>query len=166
MGIRAIQPAAPLGQTSTPVREASVKTSETWAKGAILVADTGQLAEAGGDPVLIVGVALNTYPATYVDVANVAKYIPAMPGIEFEGTIDAGSGTTALTQAMLFTSRGLVATSGVWHIDSSETTEDRVVITGLVDAVGTLAGRVRFQFLAAEKIASSPTANTIYVAQD
>lgn len=163
MAIRAIEVAAMLGLSAPPVRHAAVLGSEAWAKGAVLISNgSGLLAEAGADPVLIVGVAPYSYPATNVDVADFSAYIPAMPNIEFEGTLDDGTGTYALLQADLWASYGLVVTSGVWHIDQSETTEDRVVITGLVDPVGTLAGRVRFQFLYAEKVASAPTSNTVY----
>lgn len=167
MSIRAIEVAAMLGLSSPPTKHGQVAAAETWAKGAILISNgSGLLAEGGTDPVLIVGVAPHAFPATNVDVASFTSYVPAMPHIEFEGTIDDGTGTVPIAQAMLYTSRGLLATSGVWHIDSAETTEDRVVITQLIDPVGTLAGRVRFQFLYAEKVASAPTSNTIYGTQD
>lgn len=167
MAIRAIEVASMLGLNAPPVRHAAVAGAEVWAQGAILISNgSGLLVEGGADPVLIVGVAPYAYPATNVDVANFASYIPAMPHIEFEGTLDDGTGTYALLQTDLWTPYGLVSTSGVWHVDQGETTEDRVVITGLVDPVGTLAGRVRFQFLSAEKIATAPTSNTVYQTAD
>jgi hypothetical protein len=88
--------------------------------------------------------------------------LPAHPNFVFEGNLDAGSGTTALSVAShMFTRFGLTldATSDHWFVDSSDTTDERVVVVGFKDPNGTVNGRVFFVILPEATIYTSVATN-------
>lgn len=91
---------------------------------------------------------------------NPTSIIPAVPGIEFEATLENGStGDYALTQADLWAAYGLAVTAGgLWYLDKAETTHKAAVITRLVDPVGTVQGRVRARILTAVIVDGQTTA--------
>lgn len=159
-------PIVACGIGSVQKREGGAATSETWAKGAVLIASSGYLAEASDDPTEIVGVAL--HGVTSAAQGAVAQYVPAVDSQEFIGTLDsAGSpGTHALVITNRYVKYGLsVDASGIWYIDVDETSDAlaRVIITGLVDQVGDIMGKVRFRFLnGTSDIGGTPKALTIY----
>ena len=151
MATYTVQPIIPRGLGSVEMENSGAKASETWAKGAILINDAGGLlAEGGTDPTQIVGVAVNA--VTSATAGAVVQYIPAITAISFVGTLDtsAAEGTHALVQANVNVKYGLTATSaGKWYVDVNKTSDAtvRVVVTGLVDQIGDVLGRVRFRFL-------------------
>ncbi len=107
----------------------------------VAVSDASNLAAAGG-PDLVTGEKVHqAYPV-------------GSPSLEFEGQLDASvttlaQGTHALAQADLWALYGIVqdATSGFWYVNFSDTTDVRVVVTRLLDPIGTLAGRVAFTWI-------------------
>lgn len=159
-------PIKPCGIGSVAKREGGAATSESWARGAILIASSGYLAEASDDPTAIVGVALHAVSSAAQ--GAVAQYIPATSDLEFIGTLDsAGSpGTHALVITNRYVKYGLsVDASGIWYIDVDETSDAlvRVIVTGLVDQVGDIMGRVRFRFLnGPSDLGGTPATLTIY----
>jgi len=141
-----IKPAKKLGLNTTPTVVGPEAASETFKKGAVLVPSAGYLSEAGADPTNILGVALEDGNNGAAG-ANEIGYCPALPGQVFEGVIGAAS---AIAQTDLFTKYGLAQDggTGVWYIDTSETTTVSVVIIGFKDPVGTTNGKVYFVFIA------------------
>lgn len=145
------QPIIPRGLGSVEMENSGAKASETWKKGAILINDaTGYLAEGGSNPTSIVGVAINA--VTSASAGAVVQYVPALSSICFVGTLDDmnAEGTGALAQAQVNVKYGLTVNSnGIWVVDINKTSDAtvRVVVTGLVDQVGDVLGRVRFRFL-------------------
>ena len=159
-------PIKPCGIGSVQKREGGAASGQTWARGAVLIAASGYLEEAADDPTEIVGVALHA--VTSATEGDVAQYIPAVDSQEFIGVLDsaASPGTHALVITNRYVKYGLsVDASGIWYIDVDETSDAlvRVIVTGLVDQVGDIMGRVRFRFLNGQSDAGgTPTALTIY----
>jgi hypothetical protein len=132
-------------------REYKEEASQTFKKGAILVQDAtakDECEEAGSDPTArILGVSMDDASGT-ADTKILVSL--AEPGAEFVGHVQDG-GTLAASN--LGTNYGLVydATNTIWRVDLSDTSNVNVVVTGFVDEIGDVNGRVRFQFLAAAR---------------
>lgn len=98
----------------------------------------------------ILGVAEGAGPNA-TDSNTYARFVPAIPGVLFEGYVDDATGTGAPTirdtQVMKDFSIARDA-SGYWYIDLSRTLGQPCIrIVSLVDAAGTANGRLRFEFL-------------------
>jgi hypothetical protein len=125
--------------------------SQTYKLGAILIVDAttkDEVEEAGTDAVAgIAGIALADATGT---ADTPALFALAEPGAEFVGHIEASA---TLTDAMLGTDYGTVydSSNAIWRVDTSDTTNKSVTITGFVDEVGDVNARVRFQFMAAAR---------------
>ena len=124
--------------------------SSTFEKGAVLRYNgSGRLAEAGVDPVDIVGVALEDGEN---GTDKKCRLCPAMPGVIFSGQIDDGTlnGTYALAAGDLGTAYGLTkdAGTGSWYVDQSKTgAQARVIVVGFGGAAAAdLNARVLFIF--------------------
>ena len=161
-----IEAAALQGLSAIPKNEAPVAAGQTWERGAILTSTAGELVEGGVNPLGIVGVSLAKHPPTNTP-EGVGYHIPARSNIEFIGSIDDGSalGTGAIAATDLFAAYGVTQdAAGVWYIDKNVTnaTFVRVRITAFKDPVGTVQGRVRFQFIPLVDLAVLPLAVTIY----
>ena len=140
--------------------------TQTYKTGAVLVFSSGTIAEAGANPLGIVGIAENDgqnlgsagfYPKESPGVGGIGGQGPlvlwALPGVVFEANL---AGTTAgdpdQTHTLAITDVGTKfgiakgTTSKLWYINFSDTTNLRVVVTGLKDPVGTVGGRVFFMF--------------------
>jgi hypothetical protein len=135
------------GRTESFKEEAS----QTYKLGAVLVQDAtakDEVEEAGADPVArIVGIALSDASGT----ADTAQLVAlAEPGTEFIARIEDGA---TLAVASVGTNYALVkdSTNNIWRVDTSDTTNVSVTVTGLIDAVGDINGRVRFQFIASTR---------------
>jgi hypothetical protein len=125
--------------------------SQTYKLGAVLVQDAtdkDEVEEAGADPTArIVGIALSDASGT----ADTAQLVAlAEPGVEFVARVEDGA---SISGANIGTNYGLVkdSTNNIWRVDTSDTTNVNVTVTGLVDADGDVNGRVRFQFLASAR---------------
>lgn len=161
------QPMKPRGLGSVELENSGAKASETWARGAVLISDaTGYLAEAGANPTSIVGVAMNAVSSATA--GAVVQYVPALSSITFVGTLDdmSAEGTGVLAQTDVNVKYGITVNSdGVWIVDKNKTSDAtvRVVVTGLVDAVGDVLGKVRFRFLqGVSDLGGTAVALTIY----
>lgn len=137
------------GRTSVPVRTSGgvEAASQSWKGGAPLIRSSGKLAIGTEDMTSgVVGFACSN--ATGVTSAAVA-YVPAVPGIEFEATLEDGtSGDHALAQTDMFVAYGIaVTTAGLWYVDFAETSNVAVVVTEFVDPIGTVQGRIRCRLL-------------------
>lgn len=151
MAIAKINTAHYMGYSSPPSLHGPEEASQTFVEGAILVPDasSGEIEEAGADPTNIAGVAEHAASGT---AGTDVKFTPALPGVVFEMTLAGGAAADhTLVAGDLFARYGLVVQTTVtpnrWVIDASDTTNDRVVIVGLRDPIGTVNGRVYAVFL-------------------
>ena len=152
---------------ATRMRTAPVDAAATWVRGAVLVDVTGELEEGGADPTSIVGIANHDHPPTNEFATDIGKHAPALPGYEFEASVDDSSAidTGAIAATDQYTAFGITEdASGVWYVDKNKTAagDVRVRVTKLLDAVGTVNGRVRFVFLPIIDLAGTPTAVTVF----
>lgn len=132
-------------------REFKEEASQTFKKGAVLVQDAtakDECEESGSDATArFLGIAME-------DASGVAdtKILVALaePGAEFVGHIEDAA---TLVVGNIGTDYGLVYDSSntIWRVDTSDTSNKSVTVTGFVDEVGDVNGRVRFQFLAAAR---------------
>ena len=154
------------GGHSTMVEAYLEDASQTYKKGTPLVVTTaGYLGTAvvanpynGGG---LVGVSVNpgsNVAAGAADPNTGDKYHLMYPisasTIKFIGQLAASSTTTSvdthtLAQTDLWARYGVTqdATSGLWYVNFSDTTDIYVVITNLIDPIGTVSGRVGFKWM-------------------
>jgi len=154
------------GHHSTPVRAYLEDASQTYKKGTPLVVTTaGYLGTAvvanpynGGGLVGISVAPGSNVAAGAADPNTGDKYHLCYPvsdqDTEFVGQLDASSttlaaGTHALAQTDLWARYGITqdATSGLWYVNFSDTSDLYAIITHLIDPIGTIAGRVGFVFI-------------------
>lgn len=120
--------------------------SQTFVVGDVLIlataSDKGNECKiASADPVVgIIGIAAEAASGT--EGTSIGIYDGQ--GNTFIANID---GTTALDADMTGLSCGLVVTSGAVRVDTTDTSNKSVRITQLIDAVGTVSGKVEFVFL-------------------
>lgn len=138
------------GTSAHPSEEQLEANSSTFKKGAVLQWNgSGRLAEAGVDPVDILGVALEDGEN---GTSKACRFCPAMPGVIFSGQIDDGTlnGTYALVAADLGTAYGLTkdAGTGYWYVDKSKTgAQARAIVVGFGSAAAAdLNARILFIF--------------------
>jgi hypothetical protein len=138
------------GLSSTPSRVAPEKASQTFKQGAVLVNNGGYVEQGGVNPRAIVGVAEEAGENGATDGAKTCRYVPALPHVVFEGSIDTSSalGTGAIAQADLLAEYGVTQDpAGIWYVDKAKATAGTSSvgrIVELVDPIGTINGRVRF----------------------
>lgn len=129
----------------TKIRTYPEGASQTFVVGDVLIlsgtSDKGnKVVIAGADAVAkIVGVAAQAASGT----EGTSISVFSTEDNEFIGNIE---GTTALDADMTGTAYGLVTSTGAVRVDTSDTTNTSVRITQLIDAVGTVSGRVAFVF--------------------
>lgn len=160
--------AAMQGLSAVPMRQAAVESSQVYIRGAVLIDVSGEIELAGANPVDIVGIAVAKNPPSNTP-QETGQYIPALPMIEMEANIDtsASLGTGVIAQTDLWAHYGVTEDpSGFWYVDKNKAaaTDVRVVITRLLDPIGEVQGRVRFQWLQVVNVATAPTTVTRYVA--
>lgn len=139
-----------------PTQHAPEAATQTFKGGAPVTNSTGKLAE----PANNAGISAGTIEGfTLHDASGVTSrdvlYAPAIPGIVLEACIDGAlvatnaPGTGAVALADLMAEYGLErdAATGFWYVDQSNTTTKHVKVVELVDAVGTVQGRVRCRLL-------------------
>lgn len=132
-------------------RNASIEegSAQTYKYGALLVLSGGQAVKGASDPAANTILGIASEDATGVQASKVGYYA-ATEDAEFLGTVQ-DTGTLAL--ALIGTQVGLVydATNDIFRVDLSDTTNKRVTITRLYDAVGDVNGRVVFKFMNAAR---------------
>lgn len=136
------------GLYSTPSRSGPEAATQTFLRGAVLVAASGNLSEGGANPSPIVGVAEEDGDNLGIALGNV-RYNPAYQGIVFEGTLNDGNADYVSLVADLFVEFGITkdGTTNNWFVDKSKTgANGRVRVIEFVDPVGTADARVRFIF--------------------
>lgn len=143
-------PIKPCNTASVRKREGGATASQTWVRGAVLIAASGRLSEGGTNPTEIVGVALHGVTSATAD--DVAQYVPTDNGQEFIASLDDSSdlGNGALAIAQKYVKYGITEdSSGIWYVDINKTTDAtvRVIVTELIDEVGDTSGRVRCRFI-------------------
>jgi len=130
----AIRPISPVYYNeSDKYRSYPVASGEDFTKGAPVVMASGEVSETGADPASILGFAtagVSDYSWQVDTIGYVHKRVPvAVADREFRGTLE---GTFAA--ADVGTEYGLVEdATGYWVIDKTDTTNTRVVITGVDD---------------------------------
>lgn len=120
--------------------------------GALIIQSAGLAVEAGADPALnaVLGVsqhdaALSGYGSTACHMSRISD------GDMWSGSVDDsgafGTGVSAVAQRGVRYGVARDATSGKWYIDVADTVAVRVRVEELIDAVGTVQGRVGFTWL-------------------
>ena len=160
--------AAPFSM-ATPQLTWPVDAAATWVRGAVGVDDGGgELTEGGTNPTLIAGIATAKTPLTNTNITTAdGKFIPATPGCVFEGRVDDNGalGTGAIAATDLGTEYGITEDAdGIWYVDKGKTAaaDVRVRIMKLIDAAGTVNGRVWFVFIGIVDLSGTPTATTLW----
>lgn len=153
------------GLGSIKKKEGGATASQTWVRGAVLVAASGRISEGGTNPTLILGVAIHGVTSAVADAP--AQYIPAFPGQEFVASIDtsASLGTGAIALADRYADYGITEdASGVWYVDKNKTSDAtvRVTVTDLLDPIGTVNGRVKIVFHQHGDLGGTPVKVTAY----
>lgn len=143
------------GQTSIPLWNAPEAASLTSIKGSVMLFTAGFLTQAALQAVAgIAGVATTDGHNTTAGAKNM-EFVPALPGLRFEGTLNVDSTNTHILVATnLGIAYGLVidVTNKRWFIDPSDTTHDAVNTVKLIDDIGTVKPRVEFVFIASTTI--------------
>lgn len=130
--------------------------SQDWVRGEPVYGNiSGYLEKAAATTPLIMGIAddaaANSATAQTDGLMKRATVIDTTQ--VWEGSIrydEDGDADDQIAQTMLFASYGIIESSTVanaWVIDTSNVTQKRVTIIGLVDAVAVLYGRVMFKFI-------------------
>lgn len=154
------------GHHSTPMFPYLEDATQTYKKGTPLVVTTaGYLGTAvvanpynGGGLVGISVAAGSNVAAGAADPTTGDKYHLAYPvsdlDTEFVGQLAASSTTISvdthtLAQTDLWARYGITqdATSGLWYVNFSDTSDLYAVITRLIDPIGTVSGRVGFKVI-------------------
>lgn len=156
--------------------------TQTYNTGAVLILSSGNVTQAAGTPgtgttSTIYGIADSpgqdlgsagffsggsTVNGIYVPVVGAPNQGPLVilpNGVIFEGNIcsvtagDPDQATT-IAQTMVGTQYALSLdpTTSNWFIDATASSNKKVVVTGLKDAVGTVCGRVYFKILSAQTV--------------
>ncbi|MCH7761297.1 hypothetical protein IIA15_07880 [candidate division TA06 bacterium] len=149
MAIQKIIPSTRMGMNATPSESAPESASETFLEGAILVENAGRAEEGGVNPTDILGVAAEPGDNNSVAGAGTVRYIPAIPSLQFEGTLsdDVGGGYTSLAADLLQEFGLTKATNNNYFVDKSKTgANGRVRVRRFKDPVGTVDARVLFEF--------------------
>lgn len=138
------------GLSAIPVDEGIEKAGQSWVQGAVLIRDSGTVAEAAADAVAdILGIALSA--ATGVTGAK-CSWVKPLPGVIFEGTLEDQANTDhALVQTNLFGQFALQRTAGgLFYLDENDATNDAAIVVRLdpeIGAIGDIRARVLFQFI-------------------
>ena len=119
---------------------------QSFLTGAVLVAASNAAAVATADPTLGTVLGIAEGPATGTTAAD-CRFVPALPHITFEGTLDIPAGTYVLAAAALGLKCELQVTSGIFYLEQDQTTNTRVIVVGFKDPIGTVSPRVYFKFL-------------------
>lgn len=143
-----------LNGMSIPKEEFGEVASSTFKKGAPCVIDAnGFLAECGADPALIMGLATRDGQNNAVDDVKKNVVELAAPGVLFLGNFDNGSASQAGAVTRRSEKFGIAKHGGTgkWYVDSTDTTNKRVVLWNYWDqdsgyAVGDNLSRWLFQF--------------------
>lgn len=137
-----------------PFRQAIAEADTgTFKKGAVLVRSTaGKFAEAGSDPVGIMGVAdEDGHNLTSGTEADKIHYNVADPNTLFTGNLISTSTGTPTSRLDIGESYGITKVGTNWHVDKAKRTNTnrRVIVIDLDprDAIGDTGGRVLFQFV-------------------
>jgi len=135
------------GLYAVPIMHGAEEASSTFVAGdPLIVSNTaGQIEEAATEPVNnILGIA--NEPASGVPGGDI-EYVPAIPGVIFEGNIGTSISAGAIAAADLYALYPLQLATGDWFVDKTDNTNPCVRVVGFKDPVGTVNGRVYFMFL-------------------
>jgi len=157
MATHPIQPISPANDfDENDYRTLDIAAGETFLSGAALTLSGGQLAEAGTDPATIVGFStagVSDYSWMADTRGTVVPKVPvATPEKVFRGNLSTAASGTPTTIADVSAEIGvqygivLDAASGYWVIDHSDTTNKRVTIVGIDDAVADGDGNILVNF--------------------
>lgn len=156
MALQAMAPSQRSGLHSTPSDVGPEAATQVWIKGSLLVASSGYVAEAGADPVDILGVAQEPSHNDAAAGTHDVGYTPALSHVIFEGNIDtsAAVGTGAIAATDRYAEYGVFQdpTTFHWYVDKNEAVNVKVIVLGFRDPVGTVQGRVYFKFIDSETI--------------
>jgi hypothetical protein len=134
-----------LGLYSTPGMEAPEGASQTFKKGAILVASSGNLVEGGTNPSALVGIADRDGQNASAGVKKV-QFTPLVEGILFEASLDSAGalGTYVSLATDLFAEYGVTKdAAGIWYIDVDKTgANGRFRVMEFMSPVGSTFTRV------------------------
>lgn len=123
--------------------------AQTFKAGHIVVLSAGKVVKGASDPTASTVLGIAAEAATGVTDSKIGVILAHEDG-EFLGNVQ---DTGALALANIGTAYGVVldATNDIFRVDLSDTTNTRVRVTELIDAVGDVNGLVVFKFLAAAR---------------
>jgi hypothetical protein len=135
-----------LGGGTVPVMKVVKASATTWAKGAAIIATSGLAVEATDGPTT--GTLLGFAAEAALDGQTTALIWPGLPNIVFQGRLatgDAGGAYTSLVTDRYVKGYGVsLDSTTAWYINVADTTDDIVMITDFVDAIGTSLALVEF----------------------
>lgn len=123
--------------------------SQSFKYGHLVVLSSGQLVKGGSDPAANTVVGIASEDASGTQATKIGVYA-ATEESEFLGRVQ-DTGTLALTQIGAQFGLVLDATNDIFRVDLSDTSNKRVTILRLYDAVGDVNGRVIFKFMNAAR---------------
>lgn len=132
-----------LGAPITPSLHAPEGMDQSWKTGAMVAVDSGSLVEAGDTPAdfSFAGVAIGDASGV---VGTDSMYVPLLPfGVPIIVSVDDGSGSRLLERPDLYRVMGVRKSlvSGHYYIDPGTTDGVQFRVIGLIDPLGTPAGR-------------------------
>lgn len=148
MSIKAMKVSRRLGLHSTPVNNFPESASQTFLKGAVLVASSSRVQEGGANPAAILGIANAAGKNLGAGIGR-SDVSMAIQSLVFEGTLNDGSDDYTSLAADLLQEFGITkdGTTNHWFVDKSKTgANGRVRVIRFVDPVGTVDARVDFVF--------------------
>ena len=131
---------------SRPQEHGPEDATQTWVEGAPVIQDgSGNVREAATEPVAnILGLA-DTKASGITGEDRI--YIPALESTIFVGNIGTSISAGAIALDDLYQRYPLQLSGTSWFVDKTDNTNPCVAVVQLIDPVGTVNGRVAFQFL-------------------
>lgn len=151
----AFTPVKPLSGLAIPEEAFPEKATQTFKAGACVFLSAGYLTECGADPTLVMGIASRDGQNVASDGLKKHVVYLAHPSTLFKGNLDNNSGTTTSAATDVGKMYGIAKhSSGKWYVDSTDTTNKRVVLWGFWDGaqdgvqagVGDTLAHMYFQF--------------------
>jgi hypothetical protein len=148
-----------------PTQDFPEAATQTFKAGAPVVLSSGYLQECGADPALVMGIASRNGQNGASAGLKRQTVILAHPDVLFLGNLDNGSAGTASAATDIGKKYGIAKHGGTghWYVDSTDTSNTRVVIWDVWDgvingqqaAVGDTMHPVYFSFLVANQQANA-----------
>ncbi len=122
--------------------------SQSFVAGDLVYLNGGYLTICGSDPSAILGVALADAHNTTAGAYTIPVLVLTTHTVLTMRVYHSNSGSNVIEATDLGTAYGVVAGTGEWKVDKTDTTNTRVRIVKFAEPIGTSAGKVGVVFLA------------------